>query len=111
MIKKVRKIDNPIIIWFGGVCWVPIACRRNEKTTASRVKDVIISKIAGASEKTVSKSSIWSNTETFCGLSASSNPNLSVGTETAWAVFSIRRRARRITITNAMSCPERLMMT
>ena len=39
--------------WLGGVCWVPKAERKNDKTTMNRINEVIIIKIDGAKAKTV----------------------------------------------------------
>ena len=41
------------MIWFGGICCVPIACRRNENTTISLTKLVITSSREGANTKRV----------------------------------------------------------
>src|SRR5659263_436919 len=36
---------------FGGICWLPMACLRNESTTTMRVNDVNITRIAGSSDR------------------------------------------------------------
>jgi hypothetical protein len=58
MIKKVRKSDNARIIWFEGADWVPIAVLRKDRTTTIRVKDVVIIRRLGASDRTVSNRKI-----------------------------------------------------
>src|SRR5438874_10910993 len=55
MTRKVMKSAKPTRIWLGGNCCVPMACRSNASTITMRVKLVIMIKIAGASDKTVSK--------------------------------------------------------
>jgi len=72
--KKVRNKASPAMIWLEGVCCVPTACRKKVKTTASRVKDVISMRIAGARVRTVNKKTIWSNTETSPGSPLFSTP-------------------------------------
>ncbi len=59
MMNRVRNSARLIITLFGGVCWVPMALRRNDSTTMIRVNEVIITSIDGASEMTVSSASIW----------------------------------------------------
>ncbi|MNL54927.1 hypothetical protein D3C87_1782970 [compost metagenome] len=53
--KKVRNMASPMITWFGGIIWVPMAWRVNERTMTIRVKEVIKSRIAGARLKTVKR--------------------------------------------------------
>jgi len=53
IIKNVKKRDNPIITWFGGICWVPIEFLRKERTIIILVKEVIIIRIDGNSDNTV----------------------------------------------------------
>src|SRR4051794_2617365 len=55
MIRKVMKRDRPMRTWLGGNCCVPRAWRRRERTMMMRVKLVIISRTAGARERTVRK--------------------------------------------------------
>ena len=40
MMNRVMNSDNPMRIWLGGSCGVPIAWRRNEKPMMMRVNDV-----------------------------------------------------------------------
>jgi len=53
MMRKVRNKARPIKTWFGGVCRVPSAFLKKEKTTTMRVKEVKRTKMDGASAKTV----------------------------------------------------------
>jgi hypothetical protein len=46
---------------------MPMAFRTSESTTMIRVKDVTITRIAGASERTVMRRRSWIAEETFCG--------------------------------------------
>jgi hypothetical protein len=50
-----------------------------EKTTIRRVKLVIITRIAGARERTVRRARIWIRTETSPGSLASPTPIFTVG--------------------------------
>lgn len=52
MIKNVSTIARLISTVEGGICCVPIACRKNEKTIMSRKKLVIIKMSEGASVRT-----------------------------------------------------------
>ncbi len=45
--------------WFGGSVCVPRACRNMLRTTATRTKQVVIKRIAGAKLSTVSRSITW----------------------------------------------------
>jgi hypothetical protein len=69
MIKKVRKRDNPMIIWFAGICCVPRACLRRERTTTIRVNEVNITSIAGARESIVKRNNSCRTTATLPGSS------------------------------------------
>ena len=62
------KSDMPMRIWFGGNCCVPIACRSRESTITMRVKLVIMIRIAGASDRTVSRMMICMPAEKFSRL-------------------------------------------
>ena len=53
IMKKVRGSASEITTVLGGVCWIPIAVRKNESTITIRVNEVIIIRIDGASDKTV----------------------------------------------------------
>ena len=53
---------------------MPIAFRTSESTTMIRVNDVTITRMAGASESTVTSSRIWMADETVWGLFVSSTP-------------------------------------
>ena len=53
MMKIVMKSESASRTWLGGDCIVPIACRRNPSTMMIRVKAVIVSRIPGASVRTV----------------------------------------------------------
>ena len=79
MIKKVKNKASPAIIWLEGVCWVPRACRKKAKTTASLVKDVIRMRMAGARERMVKRKMIWSKIEISPGSSAFPIPNCNEG--------------------------------
>ena len=50
---------SEVITWFGGSCCVPSACRNMLSTTATRTKQVVIKRIAGARLSTVSSSITW----------------------------------------------------
>src|SRR5688572_33052231 len=65
MTRNVMNIESPISTWLGGSCWVPIAWRSSDSTMMIRVKLVIISRIAGASERTVIKMMICIADEKF----------------------------------------------
>ncbi len=65
--KKVRKRAKPIITWLGGICIVPIDRLSREKTMIIRVKEVKVTRMAGAKEITVSRRSIWMAVERFWG--------------------------------------------
>lgn len=62
----------------GGICCVPRAFLRNERTIVILVKEVIIMMMAGASDKTVKISNSWMLDETSWGVEAGSTekPNL-----------------------------------
>jgi hypothetical protein len=67
MIKKVRKRARPTSTWFGGSCWVLRACLKKDKTTMMRVKEVMRTRIAGATERTVRRKRISRSTDTRSG--------------------------------------------
>ena len=46
---------SEISTWLGGVCCNPNALRRNDSTMMIRINEVVITKIEGASDITVSK--------------------------------------------------------
>jgi hypothetical protein len=54
MTKGVRNRASEITTEFGGEVAVPSAVRSNDSTTTMRVNEVIITRIDGASDKTVS---------------------------------------------------------
>src|SRR3989339_567461 len=85
MMKTVRKRASPTRTWVGGTCWVPRAWRRKEKVITSLVKEVIISRMAGAMESTVNRSRISMRTETCLGFWVSPRPICRVGRVTALA--------------------------
>ena len=60
--------DSPISTWFGGNCCVPSACRSSDSTMMIRVKLVIMIRIAGASDRTVSRMMICIAAEKFSRL-------------------------------------------
>src|SRR5688500_6045956 len=68
MIRNVMNSESPIRIWLGGNCCVPSACRSRESTMMSRVKLVIMIRIAGASDRTVSRMMICIADEKFSRL-------------------------------------------
>ena len=53
IIKNERKSEIPTRTVFGGVCAVPIACRRRDITIIIRTKDVIIINSDGSNVNTV----------------------------------------------------------
>ena len=68
--KNVRNNAMPTRTWLGGDCWVAMAWRRNPNTTMMRVKEVVMTRIAGASEMTVTRSTTIRDVEIFCGAAA-----------------------------------------
>ena len=58
IIKKVRNSASDTITVLGGVCCMPMAVRKNDRTTTIRVNDVIIINIDGANDKTVISATI-----------------------------------------------------
>jgi hypothetical protein len=72
--KKVIKRDKARIIWFEGACWVPRAVRKNESTTTIRVKEVVIIRRLGASDRTVKSRKIWIVVATSPGFVAVPTP-------------------------------------
>src|SRR5919107_5019494 len=59
MMKAVRNIARLIMTELGGVCWMPMAVRRNDRTTAIRMKAVTITRMPGAMDSTVSSAKSW----------------------------------------------------
>jgi len=55
MITTVRKKARPSMIWLAGAWDVPMACRRKPSTMVMRVKQVSVTRSAGASESSVIK--------------------------------------------------------
>ena len=53
MMKKVIKRARETSTWLGGVCCVPIAVLRKDKTTIMRTNDVTMIRMDGAKESTV----------------------------------------------------------
>ncbi len=51
--KNVKIKASETKIWFGGICWVPRACLKNEKTIISLTKLVITKISEGAKTKSV----------------------------------------------------------
>lgn len=47
-----------MMIWLGGIACVAIACRKKDRTTTIRVKDVVIKRIAGPVERSVMRTKI-----------------------------------------------------
>src|ERR1035437_1221514 len=70
MIKNVINNASPINTWFGGICWLPSACLRNERTITILGKEVISMSIAGASVRIVSSRNIWTVAATSFGVFA-----------------------------------------
>src|SRR4051812_47138160 len=68
MIRNVMNSESPMRIWLGGSCCVPSACRRSESTMMIRVKLVIMTKMAGANESTVSRMTSRMAAENVCRL-------------------------------------------
>ena len=58
------------MIWLEGVCGVPMAWRRKERTITKRVKDVVMINKAGARVRMVNRKTIWRVVATCSGLSA-----------------------------------------
>jgi hypothetical protein len=87
MIKKERNRARPRITCVGGIFWVPIACRTKPRTMTILVKHVVISRIAGATERIVSRNNTCSAFDTWSGVFASSTPKVIVGSPTAPASF------------------------
>src|SRR5579862_7442217 len=91
MTMKVRNSERPVSTWLGGSSWVPKARRTNDRTMTIRVKDVIITRSAGARERTVRSRAISSVVEMFSGrvasfaLSSRERPPFSGGREAAGA--------------------------
>ena len=63
MMNMVRNSASPMRIWFDGISCVPSACRRKWKTMAMRVNDVIVTRIAGRNEISVSSRTICSGAD------------------------------------------------
>ena len=59
MTKAVRNSASETMTAFGGAVAVPSAVRNSDSTTTMRVNDVIITRIEGASDSTVSSAIIW----------------------------------------------------
>src|SRR3989344_4028744 len=59
MTNTVRNKASEIITWLGGVCWVPSAVRRKLSTTTMRTNDVTMTRIEGASDRTVTRATSW----------------------------------------------------
>lgn len=95
MITKVMKMASLARTWLGGICIVPMAWRRKEKTMMIRVNEVTVNKMAGATDNTVSRKRISRATETDSG---SAWPPLSVmlseGTA-GWAEAMERGRTKK----------------
>jgi hypothetical protein len=53
MMKNVRNNERPTMIWFGGSCGTPIACRKKDKTMTILVNELMRSRIAGANVRMV----------------------------------------------------------
>ena len=58
--------DSPMMIWLAGVPCNCSALRTNESTMTTRVKQVINSKIEGASDSSVRKNKTLMPMSTFC---------------------------------------------
>src|SRR3954454_7474461 len=71
--------DRPMRIWLGGNCCVPMAWRRSDSTITMRVKLVIMIRIAGASDKTVSRMISCNPAEKFSRLVMSGMLNVGGG--------------------------------
>ena len=50
----IDEVDAVLLIWLGGMDWVPMACRMTDNTMAIRVKDVSITRSDGARDRIVS---------------------------------------------------------
>ena len=59
MTKAVRNSASETITALGGAVAVPSAVRRSDSTTTMRVNEVIMTRIDGASDSTVSSAIIW----------------------------------------------------
>src|SRR5262245_39496828 len=92
MIRKVMNSDRPMRTWLGGNCCVPTAWRSRERTMMIRVKLVIISRMAGARERTVRKTTSWRVAEKFSRLVRSgtlSGSSCAGGDDGAGAVVAV----------------------
>ena len=59
MTKAVRNSASDTITALGGAVAVPSAVRNSDSTTTMRVNEVIMTRIDGASDSTVSSATIW----------------------------------------------------
>ena len=65
--KQVMNRASPVMTCAGGSCWVPSACRNKAKTTTMRVKQVVMTRIAGVRDNTVRRSMISRVDDSFWG--------------------------------------------
>ena len=89
MTKMVRNSASETITELGGAVWRPIAVRSSDSTTTMRVKLVTITRIDGASARTVISPMSW----TARSVSVASSPK---SIETSWPKATRREeRCRR----------------
>jgi len=94
MTKNERNKASPRMTCVGGIFWVPIACRTNPRTITILVKQVVINRIAGATEIMVRMNKTWSAVDTCCGVFASSTPKVMVGRPIA-KTFPLKRKQQQ----------------
>jgi len=88
MIKNVKIKASETISWLGGICCVPSACLKNEKTTIKRIKLVITSKSEGASTSKVKTTSTLRELTKSLGVDGAERERLTVGIAVASAPYS-----------------------
>src|SRR5689334_20136541 len=91
--KPVRKSASATTTWFGGMPCVPTAWRRNDSTITMRTKPVSVTRIAGASETSVSSAAISSGPPT--SLPPICTETLGISLARRRAPLGIRGAARR----------------
>jgi hypothetical protein len=94
IVNIVKKSERPRITWFGGSVAEPIACLKKLRTTRILVNEVIISRIAGATERTVKIDTILIAGTTAVGSSVSERLMLSAGIPvSAYAELALKMEA------------------
>src|SRR5687767_7616698 len=67
----------------GGVCWPPIAARNSDSTTTTRVNEVTMMRMPGASDRTVSSAMICSRRPVLAPVAPSPRSMLTLCAEAA----------------------------